>query len=168
METSSSWAGLSSRPRKMLATTSRFSQSRVLEDRGDAQTKGRRRIGQDDMFAIEGDRPRGGLVHTGKDLHQRGFPGAVVADKRHDLAGMNVEIDVGQGGHGAEILGNAAKAQDQFAWPLLRVIDIRDRGHFRVRLPFVHPGRGERPGSCFAYCVMPSFLHPAAYLPVQS
>ena len=50
-------------------------------------------------------------MHAGEDLDQRRFARAVVADQRHDLAGMNVEVDVGQRRDGAEILGDAAQAK---------------------------------------------------------
>ena len=61
-------------------------------------------------------------MHAGEDLDQRRFAGAVVADQRHDLAGMHVEIDVGQRRNRAEILGDAAQAEHQFA-PSLRFSD---------------------------------------------
>ena len=54
-------------------------------------------------------------MHAGQDLDQRRLAGAVVADQRHDLAGVDVEIDVGQGRDGAEVLGDAAQAQHEFA-----------------------------------------------------
>ena len=34
-------------------------------------------------------------MHSGKNFDQRGFSGAVIADQRHDLACMNVEVDLG-------------------------------------------------------------------------
>ena len=48
--------------------------------------------------------PEVGGMHAGQDLDQRRLAGAVVADQRHDLAGMDVEIDVGQRRDGAELL----------------------------------------------------------------
>src|SRR3546814_4604610 len=58
------------------------------------------------------DLARGGLIDSGENLDQRGLAGTVVADQGHDLPGMDLEIDVGQRRDGAEILGNAAQAQD--------------------------------------------------------
>ena len=40
--------------------------------------------------------------------------------------GEHIEINIGQGGHGAEMLGNSAKTQDRLARSALRVIGKRD------------------------------------------
>lgn len=98
------------------------------------------------MFTAERDRSGGGLVHAGKDLHQRGFSCTVITHKCHDFAGMHIEINIGQGGHGAEMLGNSAKTQDRLARSALRVIGIRDRGHVPIRPLILRPGRRKRPG----------------------
>ena len=114
--TSSSWSGLSSLPRKMLATTSRFSHSarswKTVAMPSPSAALGSLSV---DGLAAKGDGARAGLMDAGQDLDQRRLARAVVADQRHDLAGMDVEIDVGQGRDGAEMLGDAAQAEHRFA-----------------------------------------------------
>ena len=51
-------------------------------------------------------------MDAGEDFDQRRFAGAVVADQRHDFTGAHVEVDVGQRRDGAEVLGDAAQAED--------------------------------------------------------
>ena len=55
-------------------------------------------------------------MHAREDLHQRRLAGAVVADQRHHLAGMHVELDVGQRRDRAEMLRDAAEAQDRLGF----------------------------------------------------
>ncbi len=52
-----------------------------------------------------------GLVDAAHDLHQRRFAGAVLADQADDLAPRDVEIDVVQGAHAREGLGDVLHAQ---------------------------------------------------------
>ena len=54
-------------------------------------------------------------MHAGQDLDQRRLAGAVVADKGHDLASVDVKVDVGQGGDRAELLANPAQAEHRIA-----------------------------------------------------
>ncbi len=42
------------------------------------------------------------LVHSGENFHQGGLPRAVVADQGDDLTREDVEVDIGEGGDGAE------------------------------------------------------------------
>lgn len=52
-------------------------------------------------------------MHPGKHFYERRFPGAVIADKRHHLACMNVKFNILKRGHRAKLLSNAAKPQDK-------------------------------------------------------
>ena len=54
-------------------------------------------------------------MHARQHLDQRGLARAVVADQRDHLARMDVEIDVGQRRHRAEILGHVAERDDELA-----------------------------------------------------
>src|SRR6185312_14928836 len=83
----------------------------VLIDRLDAQALGGGRAVDDDRLALEQQAAGIGLDGAGDDLHQGGFAGAVVAQQRHDLAGLHREIDVTQGLDGAEALGQAFDGQ---------------------------------------------------------
>ena len=53
------------------------------------------RIGEDDLLAVDADRAGVAGVDAGQDLHQRRLAGAVRAEERHHLAGLDDEIDVG-------------------------------------------------------------------------
>ena len=104
------------RPRKMLATTSRFSQS-ARSWKTVAMPSVSAALGSASVTGLPSKVmvPEARLMDAGEDLDQRRLAGAVVADQRDDLAGMDVEIDVGQRRDGAEILGDAAQAEDQLA-----------------------------------------------------
>ena len=80
-------------------------------------------------------------MDAGQDLDQRRFAGAVVADQRHDLAGMDVEIDVGQRRDRAEVLGDAAQAAGSVR-PALLSASLDQSRHAGVPLPVRgSPGR---------------------------
>ena len=67
-------------------------------------------LGQLDRLAVHEHAPRGGLLHAGEDLHQRRLAGAVLADEDVDLAGVDVEGDVVEGGRAREDLGDVLGA----------------------------------------------------------
>ena len=52
------------------------------------------------------------LVHPGQDLHHRGLAGAVLAQQRVRLAGVQVDRAVGDRAHGAERFRRAVQGQD--------------------------------------------------------
>ena len=58
-------------------------------------------------------------MHAGQYLDERRFAGAVVADERDHLAGMDIEIDPGQRGNRSEMLRDAAQAEHKLAGILL-------------------------------------------------
>ena len=149
-----------------------LAQREILEDGGDAEVERGAGLGQRDGLAVESDRAGARRMHAGEDLDQRRFAGAVVADQRHDLAGVHVEVDVGQRRDGAEILRDAAQAQHQ-----LRLARSRRfgevSGHGSGDLPVagdvggrtVRPTCEDRTGGLVARAsgvLMPSFLQPSA------
>ena len=87
----------------------------VLEHRGDAHVEGGRGRGERRLLAHEADVARGGLVHARQHLDQGGLARAVVAHQRHHLARVDVELDVGEGRDGAEVLGHVAERDDGLA-----------------------------------------------------
>ncbi len=90
-----------------------LAQRQILEDGGNAELQRLAGTIERDVAAAEFDRARGRLMHAGKNLDQGRLAGAVVADQRHDLAGLHFEIDVGQRRNRAEILGNIAQPEDR-------------------------------------------------------
>ena len=54
-------------------------------------------------------------MHARQDLDQGRLARAVVADQGHHFAGMHVEVDIGQRRNSAEILADAAQAEQQLA-----------------------------------------------------
>ena len=138
----------------------------ILEDGGDAERERVGRAGQRHRLAAEVDRAGGRLVHAGEHLDQRRLAGAVVADQGDDLAGMDVEIDVGQRRDGAEILGDAAQAAGSAApgrRPVLRRCCRVGHGRSRsARLGGTRPAGGTGRADAIAGHWMPSFLQPSA------
>ena len=108
----------------------------ILEHRRDAERQRRAGIGQRDRLAAERHGAGARLMHAGQDLDERRFARAVVADERDDLAGMNVEIDVGQRRDRAEMLGDAAQAEHQLAAPAYWCLDACPSC---TSLPFASP-----------------------------
>ena len=166
IDTSSSRSGLSSWPRNMLATTSRFSHSaRSWKTVAMPSVERGARIGEGHRLAVELIVPDARLMHAGQDLDQRRFAGAVVADQRHDLAGMDVEIDVGERRDRAEILGDAAQAEHQLRPAEASCVEVSVM--LRHAVPMCRKlasGRrdGGRTTPCTVYWMMPSFLQPSA------
>ena len=66
-----------------------------LGEETDAGSDGGARIGEDDLGAVDAHRAGVAGVDAGQDLDQRRLAGAVRAEERHHLAGLDDEIDVG-------------------------------------------------------------------------
>ena len=66
-------------------------------------------------LAEEPELARVGEVHARDGLDQRRLAGAVVADQGDDLAGVDVEVHVGERLHGAEALVDAVQVEDRVA-----------------------------------------------------
>src|SRR6266536_404514 len=62
----------------------------------------------DDRLAAEADRAAVGAVHPSKDLHQRRFASAVLADHCVHFAGVQLEVDTLQRLHAGKCLADAA------------------------------------------------------------
>ena len=85
-----------------------------LVDHGYPSVDGLPRAGEMNFVAIEPDGSTGvGIVDAGDDSHERGLARAIFADKPHDLAGPNGEIDVGQHMNATEGLADAAQFEDR-------------------------------------------------------
>ena len=65
----------------------------------------------DDALAVEAHAAVGGRVHTGDDVEGGGLTGAVGADQGHDLALVDVQIQVIDGHHAAELHGGVFHMQ---------------------------------------------------------
>ena len=68
-------------------------------------------VGEADRLAVDGDAAGGRLMHAGDQLHQRRLAGAIVADQRHDLAGVEVERELFDGDEAAELLAHPLEAE---------------------------------------------------------
>jgi len=86
---------------------------KLLEDGGDAGRLGLARIGVAHVHSRDADGAVVRLDHAGKDVHQRGLAGAVLAQERVHLAGLEIEIDAAQGVHAAEALLDAVHLQEE-------------------------------------------------------
>ena len=60
------------------------------------------------------------MEDAGNRLDQGRLARAVVAGKRHDFAGMNVERNLGQRLHAAEMLGDVADGEDVVGYSISR------------------------------------------------
>ena len=67
----------------------------------------------DDGFGVDGALVRDDRAE--RDRGERRLAGAVFADQRVDLAGVQVEVDAVDGRNGAEALADAAQREDRFA-----------------------------------------------------
>ena len=56
-----------------------------------------------DARLIEAHPPIGGGVHTGDDVERRGLAGTVGANQRHDLALVDLQIQIVHGYHAAKL-----------------------------------------------------------------
>ena len=84
----------------------------ILVDDLDPELRRVLRAADRDRLAVEQHLAVVHPVDAGDALDERRLAGAVVADERHDLARPNLEVDVGQGLHGAERLRDAAKLEE--------------------------------------------------------
>lgn len=71
----------------------------MLEHHSDAGVDRLARIGEADRLAIEQERAAIGTLDAEEDFHQGGFAGAVFADDRMHLAGIDGKIDPVIGDH---------------------------------------------------------------------
>ena len=65
-----------------------------------------------DRFATETELTLIGGMHAGENLDERGFPGAVLAEERMDLAGANGEVHRRERHHAREALADAAELEE--------------------------------------------------------
>ncbi len=71
---------------------------------------------------------------AGNDLDQRGFAGAVIAEQAHDLIGSNFKVDMVEGSHLAECLGNILHLEYVFHWTTSLFFAARGRSPALQRL----------------------------------
>ena len=67
-----------------------------------------------DLLALEEDRAFIRLLGSGKDLDECALAGAVVADERDDLIGIDVEVAAAKGLDVAVVLDDATRLQQWF------------------------------------------------------
>src|SRR5207248_5536080 len=65
------------------------------------------------LLALEQDGAAIGRMDARDAFDQGGLPRAVVADERHHLAAANLEVDVGEGLHRPEGLGDSAQLESR-------------------------------------------------------
>ncbi len=80
----------------------------MLVHHADAGVNGVLGVAEMDGLAVDEDLALVGPVEPGEHVHQRGFAGAVFAEQAEDLAGPDLQVDIGVGDHRAEALGDAA------------------------------------------------------------
>src|SRR5262249_15488973 len=85
----------------------------VLVDGGDPQLGHVAWPGDVRGPALEAELAAIGEVDARDYFDQRRFAGAIVSDQRHDLAGVDLEIDLGERLHGAEALADTPQLQQQ-------------------------------------------------------
>jgi hypothetical protein len=98
-----------------------------LMHRDDAGRPGRARVGEAPRLPANEDGAFVGLEQAGEDVQESRFAGAVLADEGVDAAGVQVEIDAGEGDDAGEAFGDT--------------LELYDGGHLRCRSAFT--GRGE-------------------------
>ena len=86
-------------------------QVELLVDDADAGMARLQGMGEGDHLTVEGDRATARLMSAGDDLHQRRLAGSVLADDGMDLAGDDVEVDIGEHRYAVETLRHAAQRQ---------------------------------------------------------
>ena len=124
-------------------------QAGFLIDHADAGCERIARRVEIDRLAVDEIIARGQLDGAGDRLAERRFAGAVLADQRVDLAGMEIEIDVLDGVHAAIDLAAVDDAQHRLAVPAERLGDVP-------------PARRSASRSCS--CLREVQQHPAAAL----
>ena len=70
------------------------------------------RVGEADFAAVDQDAAGGRRIDAADDLDQRRLAGAVVADQRDHLAGMDVEREIFDRHDAAELLADVLEAED--------------------------------------------------------
>ena len=88
-------------------------QREVLVDARDPELGRVMRVVDLNRVAVEVDFSLVGGADARDRLDQRRLAGAVVADQRHDLARVHVEVDLAERVHGAEVLGHPPQAQQR-------------------------------------------------------
>ena len=88
-------------------------ESQVLIDHLDPDGAGIDRLGEVNLPILEQDPAMRRREVARDDLHQRRLAGAVVAHEADDLAGLDREIDVGQGADGAEFLPDILQDEER-------------------------------------------------------
>ena len=83
----------------------------VLVDDGDTETGRTDRAVDAHRCAIDADLAGVGPVDAGKDFHQRGLAGAVLADECDDLAAGDVEVHLVQSDDAGKVLGDRSHLQ---------------------------------------------------------
>src|SRR2546425_3304824 len=71
-----------------------------------------------DVLAVEEDAPAAGAQHAGQAVEERGFAGPVRTDDGADLAGLDGDADVVEGGESAEADGQAVGLEQWRAAPV--------------------------------------------------
>ena len=108
-------------PRKMFSATERSSNSTVSWWIAVMPaSKAACALGKLTGCAVERDLAGVRLVDAGQDLDQRRLAGAVLADQRGDLAGIEREADIVQRAHAGEALRDAGKREARLARPARR------------------------------------------------
>ena len=68
-----------------------------------------------DAASLKGHAAVGGRVHTGDDVERRGLTGTVGADEGHDLALVDLQVQVVHGHHAAELHGDIFNRENVLA-----------------------------------------------------
>ena len=89
----------------------------------------------DDALAVEGHAAVGGRVHTGDHVEGGGLTGAVGADQCHNLALVDVQIQVVDGHHAAELHGGIFHVQHVFHFTHLDATSFAGLSFFLKSFP---------------------------------
>ena len=89
----------------------------------------------DDALTVEGHAAVGGRVHTGDHVEGGGLTGAVGADQGHDLALVDVQIQVIDGHHAAELHGGVFHMQHIFHFAHLDATSFAGLSFFLKSFP---------------------------------
>ena len=106
---------LGQRQRDVLGDGQRLEQREMLEHHADAEPARRGGVGDRDRLALPADLAGGRLQRAVEDLDQRRLAGAVLAEERVDLAGLDGEVDVVVGAERGEVLGDADRLERRLA-----------------------------------------------------
>ena len=103
------------------------------------------------LVPIDSDAAFVGLVDASKDLHQRRFPGAILADQCDHLSGRDREVDLTKGNDARETLADSFEFEDGFrhnamsnaGWCLPRLVSAK---LLQVRPKLIDVGFVDRSG----------------------